>query len=356
MISEIHEQRDVLEKLANKHLDFAKGEFVFREFLHKRRDLRRVKRFLFLGSGSSSFASILANYYFEEHTGLNSEFEFADEFVARNAVVERGTCAVLISQSGKTKDLLIAAKMLRKKGAFIIVVTNTLGSALDRLSDVTIHTDAGEERGIAATKSFSSQVFILYLLAVYFSEFFGSGIKNKAQFVKDIAGFGKHIDKAIAKEAELKKLAKKYKQVQNIIFIGRRYLYPIALEGAHKTKETAYKHAEGTSSEELRHGAEAMLDKDYLVVSLIPGDDMYKSNLQVLKEVKRTKARILAFSNKKTKELNTLTNDLVNLAKIGDELALFPYLICLQIFAYYLALENGLDIDKARNITKYVAK
>jgi len=269
MIKEIYEQREVLEKIFEKHLGFITTSVGFDEFVFFKSKIKKIKRFLFLACGSSANASLLANYYFEEFTGKNCEHEFADEFISRRAILETGTAVVLLSQSGKTNDVLIAAEIARDRGAFIIGVSNTKGSKLEKLVDVMVDTEAGIEKGIAATKSFSAQAITLFLMSLYFADIFDIKIKKRKEIFKAIESLVSDITKVLKKEKDIKKLAKSLSRSKNIVITGRKFNFPIALEGAHKIKETAYIHAEGIASEELRHGGEAMLDKDFPVLSIV---------------------------------------------------------------------------------------
>ncbi|PLX26502.1 hypothetical protein C0583_07130 [Candidatus Parcubacteria bacterium] len=166
MHHEIFQQIEVLSSLFEEHVDYEKRQIRFSEksMIGK---LKKIKRYVFLGLGSSAHAAMMGNYYFEEIAMINAEFEFADEFVSRRAILEPHTAVVVLSQSGKSKDAISAAKIAKDKGAVLISVSNTQGSALDRLADLRFNTNAGEEKGVAATKSFSSQLMILFLLSLY---------------------------------------------------------------------------------------------------------------------------------------------------------------------------------------------
>ncbi len=355
MIREIYEQAGVIEKMIERYVSFSIEKIKMEEFGFNKRYLHKIKRFIFLGCGSSANASLLGNYYFEEFTGKNCEYEYADEFISRRAILEPGTAVILISQSGKTRDVLIAAEIARKKGAFIIGVSNSKGSKLERMSDVFFDTRAREEKAIAATKSFSSQVLILFLMSLYFADVFNIEIKNRKEIFKEIGKLEDNIIKTLKLEKEIKKIAKLLAKKNNLVVTGRKYNFPICLEGAHKIKETAYIHAEGIASEELRHGGEAMLDTKFSIFCIIPTDSVYKENLVLLKELKKTKAPVYLFSNKSTKELQSLSKSLLVLPKVIEPLMPIVSVILFQLLAYYLAISKKIDINQPRNITKFVA-
>lgn len=355
MYEEIYEQTQVIESLIDRYANFSIEKINIEEFLFKKSQLHKIKRFVFLACGSSAHASLLGNYYFEEFTEKNCEYEYADEFISRPAIIEPGTAVVLLSQSGKTKDVLIAAEIARKKGAFIIAVSNTPGSKLDRMSDVFIDTNAGVEKAMAATKSFSSQVLVLFLMSLYFADIFDKRIKIRKEIFKELKTLPKKIKKVLELEREIKKIANSLAKKESLVITGRKYNFPIALEGAHKIKETAYIHAEGIASEELRHGGEAMLDNKFPVFCMVPTDSVYKENVVLLKELKAIKIPVYLLANKNTKQLRDLSKSLIILPKVIEPLMPIVSVIPLQLLAYHLALAKDIDIDKPRNIHKFVA-
>ncbi len=354
MHDEIYEQAQVIEGLINKYANFSIEKINMEEFGFHKSKLHKIKRFVFLACGSSAHASLLGNYYFEEFSAKNCEYEYADEFISRKAILEPGTAVVLISQSGKTRDVLIAAEIVRKKGAFIIGIGNTKGTKLERMSDVFICTKAGVEQAMAATKSFSSQVFILFLMSLFFADIFGTRIKNRKEIFKEFKTLSKKISETLESEKEIKKIAKSLAKKKSLVVTGRKYNFPIALEGAHKIKETAYIHAEGIASEELRHGGEAMLDKNFPVFTVVPTDSVYKENIVLLKELKAINIPVYLFANKNTKQLRDLSKALIVLPKIIEPLMPMLSVLSLQLLAYHLAVAKNIDINKPRNIKKFV--
>jgi glucosamine--fructose-6-phosphate aminotransferase (isomerizing) len=208
---------------------------------------------------------------------------------------------------------------------------------------------------VAASKSFSASLLTLFLLAWYLADNYNIRSRRKTSIFKALLDLPTEIEAVFKQEAKLKKIAKEIAKKDNFLVIGRKYLFPIALEGAHKLKETAYIHAEGLAAEELRHGAEAMLDKDYVVIALVPGDELYAENLVVLKELKKIGVSTLILSEKTTKELKGLASYLLPIKRSDDLLDPFFSLLLLQLLAYYLAETKGIDTDKPRHIGKFVA-
>jgi glucosamine--fructose-6-phosphate aminotransferase (isomerizing) len=222
------------------------------------------------------------------------------------------------------------------------------------MSDIFFDTSAGEEKAMAATKSFSSQLIILFLMSLYFADIFDVGIKDRKEVFKELKLLSKKINKVLNLEKDVKKIAKQLAKKENLIITGRKYNFPICLEGAHKIKETAYLHAEGIASEELRHGGEAMLDKNFPVFCLVPTDSVYKENVVLLKELKAIKISIYLFANKNTKQFRDLSKALIILPRIIEPLMPIVSVILLQLLAYHLALAKNIDINKPRNIQKFV--
>jgi glutamine---fructose-6-phosphate transaminase (isomerizing) len=317
MIKEIKEQPQVIKKIIAKRL---KGnKIIFNEFKEEIVDLPKIKRFIFLGCGTSYHAALYGNLVFEEITKLNCEFEFADEFNQRHPVIESNTAVVILSQSGETAEAIKAAKIAKEKKAYLISITNYRRSKLAKLSNVHIDIDAGEEVAVPATKTFTSQLLVVLLLALFVRQIRGG---KEMKLIKDIKSLPQLIKNVIAKEKIIKEVAKKLKDEKGVIILGSKYNYPIALECALKLKETASVFAEGMTIEEYEHGPKALSD----IISIIK---INKQNLEISKNK-------IAVSQ--TSEL------------------LLPLLLVLplQLLAFHLAIQKGINVDRPRNIKKFV--
>ncbi|HOZ55975.1 MAG: Glutamine--fructose-6-phosphate aminotransferase (isomerizing) [Parcubacteria group bacterium ADurb.Bin316] len=316
MIKEIKEQPQVMEKIINKHI---KGsEIVFDEFKKMARDLKKIKRFIFLGCGSSFHSAVYGNLVFEEITGLNCEVDFADEFNKRNPVVETQTVVIVLSQSGETKEVIKAIKTAKQKKTFVIGITNNKKSKIAKLVDVHIDQEAGKEVAVPATKTFSSQLLILFLLALFIRQ----DVKRGLKIINDVKKIPALIKKSLTDEKVIKKLAIEIKNKHKFIILGHKYNYPLALEGALKLKEAANVFAEGITTVEFDHGPKALLNK----VELIKIDK-----------------RILEINKKKI------------ITPFAPE-AILPIVsvIPLQLLAFNLAIQKGINVDKPQNIKKIV--
>lgn len=317
MIKEIKEQPQIIKKIIAKHI---KGDkIIFNEFKEEIVDLPKIKRFIFLGCGTSYHAALYGNLVFEEITKLNCEFEFADEFNLRHPVVESNTAIVVLSQSGETAEAIKAVKIARQKKAFLISVTNNKGSRLAKLSNVHIDIEAGREVAVPATKTFTSQLLVLLLLALFVRQIKGGkGMK----LVGDIKNLPKLISRIVVQEKNIKDLAVKLKNEKDIIILGSKYNYPIALEGALKLKEAANIFTEGMTIEEYEHGPKALSGK----VSLI-----------------RIKGKNLEIGKKR-----------ITVPPTAETLSSFFSVVLLQLLAFHIAVQKGINVDQPRNIKKFV--
>src|SRR3989339_319115 len=317
MLQEILEQERVIRDIVKKYVDFNSGITYFEEFKHKLRELRKVDRVTFLGCGTSYHAAIYGNYIFEEFVDLPCEVEFADEFLRRKTVIETETMFIFFSQSGETTDIISAAKKAKESKCLIVGITNNINSTLAHLADVAINTLAGKEDALAATKTFSSQLIILALLAVYIGGLNRKPPTISKRAIEEIKVLPEKIKNIFSLQENIKKIAEKYKYIEQLAVLGEKYHFPIALEGGLKIKETSYTHAEGFSAHEFLHGPKALIEKNFPVIFFAPNDSVY----------------------------------------IPESLEIFnPILsvIILQFFAYFLALEKRMDMDKPRNLSKFI--
>ncbi|MCX6796556.1 MAG: SIS domain-containing protein [Candidatus Falkowbacteria bacterium] len=318
MIKEIKEQPQVIKRIINKHL--LKDKVIFKELNEHISELKKIKRFIFLGCGTSYHSAFYGNLVFEEIMKLNCEVEFADEFNKRNPVIESNTAIIILSQSGETAEAIRAAKLARSKKVFIISITNNKNSKLAKLADVNIDLEAGQEKAVPATKTFSSELLILVLLALFIQQIKDGKV---LKIVSDVKKLPKLIKGIIAKEKNIKNLAMKLASQKEIIILGEKYNYPIALEGALKLKEAANIFAEGMATEEFEHGPKALSDKINLIKI-----------------------------NKQSLEIN---GKKIAVPKISEILLPILLVIPLQLLAFHLAIQKGIDVDKPKNIKKYIS-
>ncbi|MBI4215378.1 MAG: glutamine--fructose-6-phosphate transaminase (isomerizing) [Parcubacteria group bacterium] len=314
--------------------------------------LKETRRFLILACGTSYYAGLVGEYLFEEIAKIPTEVHFASEFRYRDEPFEKGTVAIAISQSGETADTLAAIRKAKNHGLLTLGIVNTVGSTVARETDAGVYNHAGPEIGVASTKAFLSQLTILILMAVYLSK--ANGHSSSHTILNELEKIPEKIKAILNKAAELKKLAEKYYDCENFLFLGRRYNYPVALEGALKLKEISYIHAEGYGAGEMKHGPIAMINESFPTMAIVPQNSVSDKMFSNLEEIKARKGPILAIATEGDKKILSLVNDIFFVPKTMEPLEPLLTVVPLQLFAYYIGTKRGFDVDKPRNLAKSV--
>jgi glucosamine--fructose-6-phosphate aminotransferase (isomerizing) len=318
------------------------------------RELREVERIVLTACGSAFHTALVGEYLLESLAYIPTECEFASEFRYRNMPMNKDTLVFAISQSGETIDTLAALRESKRKGHRTLGICNNVGSTIARESDGGVYMHAGPEIGVAATKSFTSQLVCLTLLA-----FLLGRIRHlsSAQGIEVIQALESLPDKArqVLAEAEvIRELAIKYADAAGFLFFGRQPNYPIALEGALKLKEISYRFAEGHPSAELKHGVIALVGPEVPSILIAPDDAVLAKNINALEQIKARKGKVIAVATEGRKEIARLADDVIFIPRSPDYLSPVLAVIPLQLFAYYLAVHLGCDVDKPRNLAKSV--
>lgn len=307
--------------------------------------LNEVGRILILACGTSYHAGLVAKYWFERYLKIPTEVEIASEFRYRDPVLQNDTLVIAITQSGETIDTLEAVEFVRKNSnCKVIAITNMRKSAISRISDKTLYTEAGIEIGVASTKAFTAQLTLLSRIAFCRNDF----IAMEAQNLPLIC------ETTLELENQILELSKKIQHARNVIFLGRDLLYPIALEGALKLKETSYIPAEGFAAGEVKHGPIALIDDSTPVICLCPHNDLFD---KMMSNVQVTYARgknIIVFTDRKGAEVMSSEVSTLILPEVFSEYSPIIYTIPLQLLSYYTALACETDVDKPRNLAKSV--
>jgi glutamine---fructose-6-phosphate transaminase (isomerizing) len=314
--------------------------------------LKKTKRLLILACGTSYYAGLVGEYLLEEIAKIPTEVHFASEFRYRDEPFEEGTVAIAISQSGETADTLAAIRKAKEHGLLTLGIVNSVGSTIARETDAGVYNHAGPEIGVASTKAFISQLTILTLIAFYLSKN-NKGSSNQSVF-KELEKIPEKIKAILGKASELEKLAEKYKSFNNFLFLGRRYNFPVALEGALKLKEISYIHAEGYGAGEMKHGPIAMVDETFPTVAIVPQNSVSDKMFSNLEEIKARKGPILAIATEGDKNISSLAGDVFFVPETLETLEPLLTVIPLQLFAYYVGTKRGFDVDKPRNLAKSV--
>ena len=314
------------------------------EFCLSLKDFRRI---LIIACGTSYHAGLVGKFWLEKFTGVPTEVVYASEFRYGDFPVDERDLILGISQSGETIDTKFAINYAKDRGAKTLSIVNVVGSSIDRESDYTLHTHAGPEIGVAATKTFTAQLTALYYLSV-------CGHENREKLVEDLLKVPALIEKTLEGAEEVERVADKYEKSKDFLYLGRYLNYPIALEGALKLKEISYIHAEGYPAGEMKHGPIALIDESMPVVVLAPQDRVYEKVIANIEEVRTRKGIVISVGFEGDKRLRDLSADYLSVAKVGEDLSPFLTVVPLQLLAYHIANRLGLDVDQPRNLAKTV--
>jgi len=318
-------------------------------------DLKRIEKIIITSCGTARYAGLIGEYYLEEYAGTSVDVEFASEFRYRNPIIKRNQAILAVSQSGETADTLEAIKLAKRKKILTLGIVNVVGSTIARETNAGVYNHIGPEVAVASTKAFLSQVVILMLLSIFLGRQRNYLSKQSAESIlKAVETLPANIDKILKHTAGIKSIARKYKKFKNFLYLGRKYNYPVALEGALKLKEISYIHAEGYPTGEMKHGPIAMISKNFPSIFISPRDSVYEKNISGIEEIKARGGPILSITSEDDDKVRKLSDDAIIIPKTHE--ALYPILatIPLQLFAYYIATDLGLNVDKPRNLAKSV--
>ena len=317
--------------------------------------LRDVGRVVLTGCGTALHAGMVGEYLIEQLANIPTEVEHASEFRHRNPPMTRDTLVFAISQSGETADTLGALHESRRKGYRTLGICNNVASTIARESDGGVYMHAGPEIGVAATKSFTSQLVILTLIGLLLGRMRNLSTAEGSRIIAALETLPEQIEDVLKLSDQIKTVAKKYAGANGMLFFGRQFNFPIALEGALKMKEITYLFAEGHPSAELKHGIIALIRPDLPSIFIAPNDAVFSKNLNNIEQVKARKGPIIAFtSGTGAKQLKGIANEIISLPDVPDCLTPILTVIPLQLLAYHLAVELGRDVDKPRNLAKSV--
>jgi len=318
-------------------------------------ELRDVARIVLTGCGTALHAAMVGEYLIEQLANIPTEVEFASEFRHRNTPMTPDTLVFAISQSGETADTLGALRESRRKGYRTLGICNNVASTIARESDGGVYMHAGPEIGVAATKSFTSQLVILTLIGLLLGRMRNLSTAQGSRIITGLEALPEQIEEVLTLSDRIKGIVKKYADVSGMLFFGRQFNYPIALEGALKMKEITYLFAEGHPSAELKHGIIALVRPDLPSVFIAPDDTVFSKNVNNIEQVKARKGPIIAItSGNGAKQLKGLVNEIIEIPAVLDPVSPALTVIPLQLFAYHLAVELGRDVDKPRNLAKSV--
>jgi len=363
MLREIFEQPEAIEKTIRPRLSLRDSSIQMAgEVNIPAEELCRLNRINIVASGTSRHAGMVGQYMFQELAGIPVEVDYASEFEYRNPAIGAREITIVITQSGETADTMAAQRLAKQKGSRTIAISNVEGSTIAREADGVLYTYAGREVSIASTKAFSAQMAVLFLLAAYLGEVRGqlSGDALKG-WIEQLLVLPKKAESTLESAELCRQLAERFQQAQDFLFVGRAIHYPIAMDGALKLKEVSYVHAEGYPTGETKHGPNALIDENLPIVMVMtyePGNPgsllRYEKNLSALRGFKNQKAQVIALASENDTEVPRLADHTIPIPQTSELLAPILEIIPLQLFAYYMAVIKGLDVDKPRNLVKSV--
>ncbi|HHT9132964.1 MAG TPA: glutamine--fructose-6-phosphate transaminase (isomerizing), partial [Candidatus Tripitaka californicus] len=354
MHKEIHEQpRSILNALRGR-VDEVNGRPRLGMFFEKRELLDQLKRVIILGCGTSWHAGLVGEYMMEELARIPVEVEYASEFRYRDPILEEGTVAIAISQSGETADTLSAMKEAKRRGATTLAICNVVGSSIAREAEGGVYLHAGPEIGVASTKAFTSQLAVLYLLTLAIARARGMEKEKALKMLQELNRLPEQVETILQREEEVIEIARLYKDSTNFLYLGRGYNFPAALEGALKLKEVSYIHAEGYPAAEMKHGPIALISPEMPVVFIATRDRAYGKILTNIEEVKARGGRIIAIATEGDLTIKDKVDHVFYIPQTIDPLVPVLSVVPLQLLAYHIAVMKGCDVDKPRNLAKSV--
>jgi glutamine---fructose-6-phosphate transaminase (isomerizing) len=354
MLKEIFEQPEAVENALRGRVNHAEGVAKLGGLESVQDRLQQARHFIVVSCGTSYYAGLFARYAFETLTDLTVETELASEFRYRKLNLRQNTVVLAISQSGETADTLAALREAKRKGATVLGLVNVVGSSIARETHAGVYSHAGVEVGVASTKSFVSQITILTLMAILMGRTRDMSYEQGATLLRGLEKLPEQIRETLQQSGRIRELAQKYCEYSHFLYIGRKYQYPIALEGALKLKEIAYIHAEGYAAGEMKHGPIALVDPAFPTMAIAPEDASYEKLISNVQEIRAREGRIIAITTAGNTKLGALVDDVIEVPHNHDLLMPVLTVVPLELFAYHCAVLRGCDIDKPRNLAKSV--
>ncbi len=356
MLKEIFEQPQAIINTVSGRIDLETGAVELPEIHLGAEDLQKIDRIFLVACGTSWHAALVAKYWIERWAQIPVEVDIASEFRYRRLLISERVLTVAISQSGETADTLAGIRLAKKLGSKIITICNVVGSTMTREADGTVYTHAGPEIGVASTKAFISQLAALFLFTLYLGEQKKTITAEKSRELgQALIGIATVIETELPRlQEEIRVLVESYYDCRDFLFVGRGLNFPIALEGALKLKEISYIHAEGYAAGELKHGPIALIDKEMPVLALVPRDAVYQKSISNVEEIKARQGRLILFGTQGDSHLRTISEDVLYLPQVHEEMNPILYTIPAQLLAYEIAVRRGCDVDQPRNLAKSV--
>ena len=355
MMKEIYEQPRIVRDTMRGRLHPDTNTVTLGGIVNYEKQLLYADNIIFVACGTSWHASLVGSYLIEFLAKIRVKVEYASEFRYRHPVITPHDVVIAVSQSGETADTLAAIKLAKEEGAVVLGICNVIGSSISRATDAGIYTHAGPEIGVASTKAFTSQVTVMAMLALRLAELKGTLTnERRAELIHELDGIPEKIQWTLDHSNHVKDIAAKYKDVHNMLYMGRLLNYPVALEGALKLKEISYIHAEGYPAAEMKHGPIALIDKDMPVVFIATNRNTYEKVLSNIQEVKSRDGKIIAIVSEKDVTARGMADHVIEIPDCSSVFSPLLATVPLQIFAYHIAVMRGCNVDQPRNLAKSV--
>ena len=354
MLKEIMEQPESIGNSIRGRILTEEGRARLGGLARVEESLRKIQRMNIIACGTSLNAGLVGEYMLEEYAGIPVDVDFASEFRYRKPIIDKDTASLFISQSGETADTLASLKEVKEKGGLALGIVNVVGSSIARETDAGVYNHAGPEIGVASTKAFTSQLAVLSLFTLLLGRQRQLSLVMGQRIAKEIARIPELVSQILSRASSIEALAQKYKGFENFLYIGRKYNYPVALEGALKLKEISYVHAEGYGAGEMKHGPIALIDENFPTIAICPSDSVYEKMISNIQEIKARNGKVIAIATEGNEDIKNIVDDVFYIPKTLEMLTPLLSVIPLQLFAYYMGVLRGHDVDKPRNLAKSV--
>lgn len=355
MMKEIYEQPRIVRDTMRGRLHPDTNTVSLGGIANYEKQLLYADNIVFVACGTSWHASLVGSYLIEFLAKIRVKVEYASEFRYRHPVITPHGVVIAVSQSGETADTLAAIKLAKEEGAVVLGICNVIGSSISRVTDAGIYTHAGPEIGVASTKAFTSQVTVMAMLALRLAELKGSiSVEQRVQLIRELDTIPEKIQWTLDHSGIVKEIAAQYKDVRNMLYMGRLQNYPVALEGALKLKEISYIHAEGYPAAEMKHGPIALIDKDMPVVFIATNHRTYEKVISNIQEVKSRDGKIIAIVSQNDVMARSMADYVIEIPESESIYSPLLATVPLQILAYHIAVMRGCNVDQPRNLAKSV--
>ncbi len=354
MLKEIFEQPETIKNAIRGRLEPGEGVPKLGGIMPVWDRLKECRHMVMVACGTSYYAGCVGMYIFEKLTDIDVEVELASEFRYRKMNFPPNTFIIALSQSGETADTLAAIREAKRKGANLLGIVNVVGSSIARETDAGIYNHAGPEIGVASTKIFISQLTILTLLALLLGRHQNLSLTDGVEALKALSALPDQVKNILSNDNRIQAIAQKYYRCNNWLFLGRKYGYPIAMEGALKLKEISYIHAEGYAAGEMKHGPIALINPEMPTVAIVPNDAMYEKMISNIQEIKSRKGPVIAIASEGDDKIREMADEVIEVPPTLDYLNPILCAVPCQLLAYHCARFLNRDIDKPRNLAKSV--